>query len=362
MSTSVETTDGTPAPTEPTTMLPAARVDGGLDRRTLLRGLGIAVVALIVGLFVPEVITSQSNMEIVTDGVVLGMLALSIGFLAHRSGLISLGHTAFYGGAAYALAIATSEWGWSPAQAVVFAVVGGTLLGLVIGAFVVRTPGVSFLVLTLAIGQALHELVVQDSVREVTGAHDGLAVSWGSGDTVAGLTQAQVGNAADFWPLAWVSLVVVLVALWLVGRSRFGRVLEGIRENEERARFSGFNTYAPRLVAFTLSAAIASLAGTLFALKASFVAPDALSFVTAGDSLIAALVGGIATLIGPLVGGVLYIWARGEFSEGGNLQLFTGAALIIAIVFLRGGVVGAATDAGRKVVGRVTTRQKESGR
>jgi branched-chain amino acid transport system permease protein len=357
MSTTVETAEGTAPAADPSALVPPAPVEGGLDRRTVLRGLGIAVLCLVVGLFVPEVITSEYSMGIATDGVVLGILALSIGFLAHRSGLISLGHTAFYGASAYGLAIATTNWDWSPMQAIVFGVVGGTVLGAVIGAFVVRTPGVPFLVLTLAIGQALHQLVVQDSVRETTGAYDGLAVTWGADDKVAGLAQGEIGTASSFWPLAWVSLIVVLVILWLVGRSRFGRVLEAIRENEERARFSGFNTYVPRLIAFTLSAAIASLAGALFALKASFVSPDTLSFVTAGDSLIAAIVGGFATLIGPLVGGILYIYAQGELSDSGNLQLFTGIALVVAVVFLRGGVVGFLTDAGRKVRGRITTRK-----
>jgi branched-chain amino acid transport system permease protein len=357
MSTTAEQVPSEVPAADPSALLAPAPVSGGLDRRTVLRGLAVAVVLLIIGLFVPDVISDETNMGIATDGVILGILALSIGFLAHRSGLISLGHTAFYGASAYGLAIATTSWDWSPTQAVVFGVVGGTILGAIIGAFVVRTPGVSFLVLTLAIGQALHQLVVQDSVRETTGAYDGLAVTWASDDKVAGLGQGEIGNAANFWPLAWVSLVVVLVILWLVGRSRFGRVLEAIRENEERARFSGFNTYVPRLIAFTLSAAIASLAGALFALKASFVSPDTLSFVTAGDSLIAAIVGGFATLIGPLVGGVLYIYAQSELSDSGNLQLFTGIALVVAVVFLRGGVVGFLTDAGHKIRGRVTTRK-----
>lgn len=354
MSTTIEPTDGT-APVDDAPATPAPARPDGLGRTTLLRGAGIAVALLIAGLFVPDVITSQYQMGIAADGVVLGILALSIGFLAHRSGLISLGHTAFYGASAYGLAIATTHWGWSPMQAIVFALVGGTLLGLVIGAFVVRTPGVSFLVLTLAIGQALYQLSVQTSVRSVTGAYDGLAVQYDASDRVLGLGQAELGQASSFWPLAWVSLVVVLFAFWVIGRSRFGRVLEAIRENEERARFSGYNTYLPRLAAFTISSAVASLAGVLFALKASFVSPDTLSFVTAGDSLIAAIVGGFTMLIGPVVGGVLYIYAQGELSDSGNLQLYTGVALVVAVVFLRGGVVGAAAQGLRRIRARFTT-------
>jgi branched-chain amino acid transport system permease protein len=165
------------------------------------------------------------------------------------------------------------------------------------------------------------------------------------------MTQAEVGAADTFWPIAWVILVLVAFGLWVVGRSRFGIVLEAIRENEERARFSGFNTYVPRLVAFTVSGLCASLAGALFALKASYVSPDVLSFVLAGDSLIAAIVGGFTILLGPVVGAILYIFAQGEFAETGNLQLYTGLAMIIAVVFLPGGITGSAAVLYRRVRG-----------
>jgi branched-chain amino acid transport system permease protein len=321
----------------------------GLSRAVLLRGAAVAIVALIAGLFVPSIISDPYYMGIAADGVVLGLLAVGIGFLAHRCGLISLGHTAFYGGAAYGVAIATTHWGWSPLMAALFAVVGGTVLSVAIGALVIRTPGMGFLMLTLAFGQALYQLSIQTSVRSVTGAFDGLSVTWGAEDSLLGMTQAEVGAANTFWPLAWVSLVVVACALWLIGRSRFGVVLEAIRENEERARFSGYNTYVPRLAAFTISGLCASLAGALFALKASYVSPDVLSFVLAGDSLIAAIVGGFALLLGPLVGAVLYIYAQGEFAETGNLQLYTGLAMIVAVVFLSGGITGSALQLYRRV-------------
>jgi branched-chain amino acid transport system permease protein len=323
----------------------------GLNRKILIRAAIVAVVVGALGLFVPTFISDPYYMGIAADGVVLGILAIGIGFLAFRCGLISLGHTAFYGGAAYGVAITTTHWGWTPLMAVAFAIVAGTALSVVIGALCIRTPGMGFLMLTLAFGQALYQLSIQTSVRDVTGAFDGLAVTWGVDDTFLGMTQAEVGAANTFWPIAWVVLVLVGFMLWTVGRSRFGVVLEAIRENEERARFSGFNTYVPRLVAFTVSGLCASLAGALFALKASYVSPDVLSFVLAGDSLIAAIVGGFTILFGPVVGAILYIYAQGEFAESGNLQLYTGLAMIIAVVFLPGGITGSAAVLYRKVRG-----------
>jgi branched-chain amino acid transport system permease protein len=167
------------------------------------------------------------------------------------------------------------------------------------------------------------------------------------------MTQAELGAADTFWPLAWIALVLIAFGLWVAGRSRFGVVLEAIRENEERARFSGYNTYRPRLAAFTISGLCASLAGALFALKASYVSPDVLSFTLAGDSLIAAIVGGFTLLLGPLVGAILYIYAQGQFSESGNLELYTGLAMIIAVVFLPGGVTGFGLQLYRRVRARI---------
>ena len=312
----------------------------GLSRRLLVRGIVTAVVVLVLGFFVPSVVSDAYYMNIAADGIVLGILAIGIGFLAHRSGLISLGHTAFYGGAAYGVAIAMTHWGWAPLQAVVFAVIGGTVLAVAIGALAIRIPGMGFLMLTLAFAQALYQLSILTSVRSVTGAFDGLGIAFKNDQTFLGMTQADLGAANTFWPLAWTALVLITFGLWVVGRSRFGTVLEAIRENEERARFSGFNTYLPRLAAFTISGFCASVAGVLFALKASFVSPDVLSFVTAGDSLIAAIVGGFIVLGGPVVGAVLYIYAQGQFGDSGNLQLYTGLALIVVLIFLPGGITG----------------------
>jgi branched-chain amino acid transport system permease protein len=317
-------------------------VSVGLDRRRLMRGLGAAVVVLVVGLQLPSVITSHYYQGIAVSGAILGIMALGIGFLARRSGLVSLGQTAFYGGSAYLVAIASTHWGWSPLQAAVFGFVGGTVLAAVIGALVVRTPGMSFVMLTLAFGQALYQLVILDSVRSTTGGFDGLSITFKPSQTFLGLTQSDLGTPSKFWPLVWTSVVIVAVVLWLVGRSRLGTLLEGIRENEERARFSGYNTYTPRLVAFTIAGAAASLAGALFALNGAYVSPDVLSFTTAGNALIATIVGGAATLVGPVVGATLYIYAQAKFASGGNLQLYTGLALIIVLVFIPGGIVGGA--------------------
>lgn len=301
-------------------------------------GLIVGLASLLAGLAVPFVVTDGYRMGLLLEATLLSLMALGIGFLARHLGLISLGHGAFFGTAAFGVAVATTNWGWTPTAAVGFGVVAGTCFALVMGVLVVRSSGFGFLMLTLALSQALYALNVLTSARPLTGAHDGKLLSYDRDMTFLGLSQADIMNPGLFWPFAWIALVLCATLLWLVGRSRFGTTLEGIRENEERMRFSGYNTFLPRLAAFVLSGAVASLGGSLFAINAGYVSPDILGFGRAGDSLIAALIGGFGVLIGPVIGTFLFVFAQAEFNFGGNLHLFTGLTLIVVLVFMPGGI------------------------
>ncbi|MFD4972869.1 branched-chain amino acid ABC transporter permease [Streptomyces sp. NPDC058424] len=327
----------------------AAPIAARLAANRGIRGTAVAAAVLLIGFSVPYLGLDQYSMGLVLNGVILALLALGIGFLARHLGLISLGHTAFFGGAAYALGIATTHWGWGPTPAALFAFAVGTLLALGMGVLVVRSSGMGFLMLTLALGQALYQFSVQTVARPYTGAYDGLQLQYPAGRTFLGLTAPQLMDAGMFWPVAWVALVVSAFVLWAVARSRFGTVLEGIRENEERMRFSGYNTFGPRLTAFVLSGAVASLGGVLFALNANYVSPEVLSFLKAGDSLIAAIVGGLGTLLGPVLGAMLYTYAQARLNVSGNLPLYTGAALVLVLMFLPGGVLGGLASLRRRI-------------
>ena len=313
---------------------------GGSRRGTLI-GLAVGAAVLATGLALPYLVSDTATMNMAVEAGLLGLLALGIGFLGRYLGLISLGHTAFFGSAAYSVGIATNRWEWPPLQAFAFGVVVGTLFALLMGVLVVRSTGMGFLMLTLALSQALYALCLQTSFRPLTGAHDGLLISADQNSRFLGLSPADAQNPGLFWPLVWGALIAAALGFWLLGRSRFGTVLEGIRENEERMRFSGYNTFRPRLTAFVLSGLAAAVGGALFAINAGYISPDILGFGRAGDSLIAALVGGLSTLAGPLIGTALFVWAQSALNVGGNLHLYTGVALIVVLVFLPGGITGA---------------------
>jgi len=323
-----------------------ALVAPGVARRR--RPWWIGAVATVVlagaGALAPYLIPNEYAMQIALEMLTLSIFSLSIGFLARYLGVMSLGHAAFYGGGAYALAIAMSSWGFELTHAAIFGVLAGSVISLLIGLIVVRTTGMAFLMLTLAVGQALYQLVVQTALRPITGAYDGLNLRIAAEDTFFGLPKSELTNDYLFWYPTLGVLVVCGLVTWMVGRSRFGLTLEGIRENEERMRFSGFGTFAPRLTAFVISGAMASTAGVLSAVNHLYISPEVLSFNTGSHPLVASIIGGVAVVAGPILGAVLYVLGQVVFNDSGNLPLFMGAAMVIVLVFLRGGITGAIAE------------------
>ncbi|MBN8756648.1 MULTISPECIES: branched-chain amino acid ABC transporter permease [unclassified Variovorax] len=300
---------------------------------------GIVVVVLIVlGLFVPSVLKSTFYLGLLVNAITLGIAALAIGFLAHQSGLMMFGAAAFTGSATYLFAIAVTQFGWNAMTAAAFTLVGATLLSALIGALVVRARPLPFAMLTLALAQMLRSLVMVTDFRPITGGDDGLALNFSG--TFFGLTQAQLSTPEGFWPVAWLALCGVMLLAWAAGRSRTGSVLRAIRSNEERMRFSGFNTYLPRVLAFTLSGFIAAVSGLLTGLYTAFASPELLDFATGGNALVSTLVGGISTVAGPVLGALLYVVGQDQFGATGHLELLTGLGVVLVIVAFPEGIMG----------------------
>ncbi|MDR3453402.1 MAG: branched-chain amino acid ABC transporter permease [Rhodoferax sp.] len=321
----------------------------------LLKPALVVAVLIALGLFVPTVLKSSFYLGLLVNAILLGIAAVSIGFLAHQSGLMMFGAAAFTGGATYLFAISVTRFGWNAMTAAAFALLAATLLAALIGALVVRTRPLPFAMLTLALAQMLRSLVMITEFRPVTGGDDGLALSFGG--TFFGLTQAQLSKPEMFWPVAWLALCGVMLLAWGVGRSRTGRVLRAIRANEERMRFSGFNTYVPRIIAFTLAGFIAAVSGVLTGLYTAFASPELLDFVTGGNALVSTLVGGVGSVSGPVLGALLYVIGQDQFGATGNLELLTGVAVVLVIVTFPEGAMGAI----RNTIARFGTRLPANG-
>jgi branched-chain amino acid transport system permease protein len=188
----------------------------------------------------------------------------------------------------------------------------------------------------------LRSATMLQAMRPLTGGDDGLTMTFNG--TFLGLSQAALGKPASFWPVAWLALMAVLAMAWLAAHSRFGQVLRATQANEERMRFSGFDTYVPRLLAFLLASFMVSIAGVLMGLNAAYVSPESLDFATGGHSLVAMLIGGAATAIGPLLGALLYTWGQDAFGATGYLELLTGIAVVVMISAFPKGAMGFVID------------------
>ncbi|HEY1453360.1 MAG TPA: branched-chain amino acid ABC transporter permease [Roseiarcus sp.] len=322
---------------------------GVRGRKGVVRAaLVLAVIAL--GAFAPPAITSSYWLGLLVNAMILGLSAVSIGFLAHHCGLMMFGVSALTGGASYVYAIAIISFGLNGLAAATITLIASTLISALIGAVIVRARPLPFAMLTLALAQLLHSVVLITEVRPWTGGDDGLALNYTG--TLFGRTQADMSRPETFWPVCWIAFCGALAIAWSVGRSRFGEILRAVKTNEERMRFSGFDTYAPRVLAFTISGFIAAVAGLLSGFYTAFASPELLDFSAGGNALVATLIGGVETLAGPPLGAMLFVIGQDRFGATGNLELLTGIGVALVIYLFPEGIIGFLQHAADHVVSR----------
>ncbi len=317
----------------PAVMSPSTPVKTGLRWKWPLVWLAVLVACLLV----PRFVTSAYYLGVMINIMILGIAAVGIGFLMHQCGFVMFGVAAFIGLPAYLVGIATNN-GLGLHAAVLAALVGSTVFAALVGALVVRTRPLPFSMLTLALAQMLKSAATLQSMRPITNGDDGMSMNFNGG--FMGLSQSALAKNDAFWPVAVIALALVLLIAWKAATSRFGQVLRATQANEERMRFSGFDTYLPRLLAFTLACFLVSISGVMIALHSAFASPELLDFATGGHALIAMLIGGAANVLGPLLGAALYTVAQDYFGSTGYLELLTGIAIVVMIWVFPKGAMG----------------------
>ncbi len=295
-----------------------------------------ALLLLILALapFLFEWVNQPFYLDLLSRALILCIAAISLNLILGFGGMVSLGHAAYIGIGAYCVGIPSYYDYYSGWLHLALALSVSAIFALVTGAISLRTRGVYFIMITMAFTQMLYFIFLS---LEEYGADDGLVIysrsefpAWLSMDSSMSLY---------YWIFA-----VLLFALFFTHRlvhSRFGRVIVGSKFNEQRMQTLGFNTYRYRLTCYVISAMICSVAGMLFGNFTGFISPDIMGWTRSGELIFMVIIGGVATLFGPLVGTIAFALLE-EFLSAITVywHLIFGILLVALVLFGKGGIHG----------------------
>jgi branched-chain amino acid transport system permease protein len=258
---------------------------------------------------------------------------MSLDLLMGHAGMVSFGHSAFFGVGGYVAALALKQ---SPglAAALLYPALAAAVAALVIGFFSIRVSGVYFIMLTLAFSQMFYAYAFQASWL---GAEDG--VFGVPRPAVLGVSLASV---AHFHAYLLVLFALAALAMWRVVRSPFGHVLRGIHENEARMEAVGYPVNRYKLIAFVVAGTLAGVAGALYAQFVGQIPPDAFFWTTSGEALLMVIIGGTGTLGGAVLGAAAFILLQSLVSSYTERWMtILGLTFVLFVLFVPGGIVGA---------------------
>ena len=295
----------------------------------------VAVVLLVLAAVMP--FASSYIVLLVTQALILAILAMSLDILLGFTGLPSLGQAAYLGMGAYLTAILATRYdfglGWSFWVVVVLGILIGAATAALFGLFAIRAAGVSFLMITLALGMCVWGLSYR--WNSMTGGDNGINIP---GRPVFGIDLA--GGVTYFY-LVLGFFVMSLVMLYILVKSPFGRSLVGIRERELRMRILGYNTWLHKYVAFIIAGGFGGLAGVLWAHLNGIVSPQIVVLATSVDALLMVVLGGPGTLVGGALGAGVVVFLRDYLSTVVPWwQYLLGGVYVLTILYLPGGLMG----------------------
>ena len=302
--------------------------------------LGIALVGLLAAPFMVYPIFLMKML-------CFALFASAFNLLLGYTGILSFGHAAFFGGAAYITAHTVKVWGVTPELGLVLGVLAAAALGLVIGYLAIRRQGIYSTMITLALAQMFFFFCLQATF---THGEDGLqGVPRGYLFGIIDLNQPM-----NMYYFVLAVFVLGVFIIWRIINSPFGMILKSVRENENRAVSLGYSVNRYKLAAFVMSAALAGLAGGLKALVFQFATLTDVGWQMSGEVILMTLLGGIGTLIGPIVGAAFVVALQNYLATSDfPVTIVTGVIFMACVLLFRKGIVGEfyASRIGKKLFG-----------
>ena len=282
--------------------------------------------------FVPGM--SRYHLLLAFDALLFGTVAMSLDLLMGYTGLVSFGHAAFYGLGAYATAIVLERGYTSLWLCLAFAVVLVGIYAAVVAYFATARRGIYFALLTLIFAEVVYTFFRYTQ-------------TFGGSDGIQGLAEAHlfpgmpIETATQKYYLVLVYLVIAYGICRVIAASHFGRVLIAIRENEERARFLGYDVQRYKMAVCVISALLTGLAGAIYPMRSAFATPDLLVWTESGEFIISVMIGGLGTLVGPIIGGAFFTLLRDKVSSVVDWYfIIIGVVLVFIVLVMPKGLLG----------------------
>lgn len=301
--------------------------------RRSLGGAALAVGAVAV-LAAAGAVLPLDDALVVENAIGLALFALATNLLLGFGGLVSFGQAAFYGAGAYVVMIGWERWGWSYWVGFALAPVVGAVLALAVGLIALRTRQLYFALLTLAFTQLAFVLAQQQ--HELTGGDNGIF-----GDVLPAFLADERRGYMFTLGVAAVSALV----LWRIVTSPFGLVLRATRENRDRMEALGVNVFRHQLIAFMISGAFCAVAGALFVVHTKSAYPQLLEWTKSGEPILMAVIGGMFSFLGPVVGAFVYVIGQQWLVQNTeHWQLVLGLVLLTVVLLRPDGLAGLASS------------------
>ena len=324
-----------------------------IRKRTMIKGklvnnrfspkkmIAISVIIAVGLAAIPNILGTYHTL-LLAYGLIFALAGLGFNLLLGYTGLLSFGHAAFFGVGAYTVAFAARDFGITSMELLLaLGILSTFILSLIFGVFCSGLTRIFFAIMCLALSQVIW--VLSNKLYSITGGSDGMSVKWPS---ILWFAQYSGDGAFhrfvyDYYYYVLVIFCGVVVFMWLLCHSPFGKALQAIRDNETRAQFVGVNIKKCRFISYVISGSLTGLAGTLWVPLTGHITPESLHWPFSGEILFLTLLGGFQSFSGPIIGGIAFTYLKAyAVASTAYWQFVLGAALLVIVLAMPQGIVG----------------------